>query len=85
MTPVDEDSLPVRRRKLGFANLDFSFPGILTDDTTCATLRRLPAYPIRHIRTGQFVRDAQGNYVPLWEEEFVMEQSARDVERHAGN
>ena len=85
VTPVDEDSLSVRRRDLGFANLDFYFPGIMIDDTTCATLRRLPAYPIRHIRTGQFVRDAQGNYAPLWEEEFVMEQSARDVERQAGN
>ena len=74
--PVDEKSLPVQKRKGGFDNLDFYFPGIEIDDTTCAALQRLPAYPIRRIATGQFVRGDEGNYVHLWEGEFVMEQGA---------
>ena len=76
VTPVDEESLPVQKRKGGFDNLDFYFPGIEIDDTTCAALQRLPAYPIRRLATGQFVRDDEGNYVHLWEGEFVMEQGA---------
>ena len=35
----------------------------------------LPAYTIRHIRTGQFVTDAQGSFVHLWEGEFFVDRS----------
>ena len=85
VTPVHEESLPPHRRKYGFDNLDFPFSASTTDSTTCSALQPLPVYPIRQIRTGQFVEDASGNYEHLWQGEFVMEEPAGDVERRAGN
>ena len=75
--PVDDRDLPERRRVYGFENRDFDFwrHGFKTNDNRCAVMRRLPVYPIRHIRTGQFVKDAQGNYVHLWEGEFSTAQA----------
>ena len=48
-------------------------------------MRRLPAYPIHSIRTGQAVKDTQDNYVHLWEGEFSTAQGSRSVEPRAGN
>ena len=73
VTPVDVGDLPEPRRRYGFENRDFSRSGMAIDGQSCILKRSLPSYPIRHIRTGQFVKDAQGSYEHLWEEEFVME------------
>ena len=86
--PVNEEFLPPARRKYGFDNLDVpspSFSEYRNDSTTCSALRPLPAYPIYTVRTGQFVKNDEENYVHLWEGEFVMEQPGGDVERRAGN
>ena len=85
VTPVDERDLPEHRRRDGFDDLGFSPGGLKTDDQRCVVRRRLPDYPIRHIHTGQFVEDAQGNHRNLWEEEFSMNQDTWVMERRAGN
>ena len=85
VTPVDARDLPESRRRYGFENRDFSRSRLPIGGQRCAARRRLPDYPIRQIRTGQFVKDDEGNYVHLWEGEFVMEHSAGGVERRAGN
>ena len=74
--PVDEKDLPEPRRQHGFENEDFSQQGLDVGDQRCVVRKRLPAYPIRRIRTGQFVQDAQGNHVHLWGGEFSMAQGA---------
>ena len=76
VTPVDARDLPAPRRAYGFDNRNFSQGYWELDDRRCVARGWLPVYPIRHIRTGQFVEDAQGNYVNLWEGEFVMDPSA---------
>ena len=54
--PADPSDLPVARRKLGFANLDFQFADRGADiGGKCVAERELPPYPIERIRTGQFV------------------------------
>ena len=72
--PVDGSDLPERRRPHGFENRDFAQRAMRIGDRRCVVQGRLPIYPIRHIRTGQYVKDAQGNYVHLWEGEFSMDQ-----------
>ena len=76
--PVDESDLPERRRAYGFENRTFSQGGMEIGDGRCVVQKRLPAYPVRQIRTGQFVfvKDAQGAYRNLWEGGFVMDPSA---------
>lgn len=77
VTPVDDRDLPEERHPYGFENLDFARQALEIEPRRCAVRRVFPAYPIRHIRTGQFVREVQGNYyVNLWEAEFP----ARGVE-----
>ena len=73
--PVDARDLPAPRRAYGFDNRNFSQGYWELDDRRCVARGWLPVYPIRHIRTGQFVEDAQGNYVHLWEGEFSMAQA----------
>ncbi len=73
--PVNERDIPEYRRQYGFANEDFLQQG-LDIDGQCVVRKRLPAYPISRIRTGQFVKDAQRGYRTLWEGEFVMDPSA---------
>ena len=68
--PVDGKDLPEHRRRYGFENRDFSQANLEIRDGRCVVQKRLPAYPIRRIRTGQFVKDAQGNFVDLWKGEF---------------
>ncbi len=72
--PVDARDLPAPRRAYGFDNRNFSQGYWELDDRRCVATGRLPVYPIRHIRTGQFVKDVQGNHVNLWEDEFSMDQ-----------
>ena len=71
ITPVDDRALPEQRRQYGFDGRDFSHPGFRVDDTTCMLIRKLPDYPIRHIRTGQYTEKAQ-----LWKGEFFMNRGA---------
>lgn len=71
--PTERKDLLPGREQYGFNSHDFSWEGV-ERATSCWVLRRLPSYPIRHIRTGQYVKDAQGNYVHLWEGEFSMDQ-----------
>lgn len=85
VTPVDARDLPEPRRRYGFENRDFSRARLPIGGQRCAARRRLPDYPIRQIRTGQFVKDDEGNYVHLWEGEFVMEHPGGGVEQRAGN
>lgn len=76
--PVDGRVLPEDRRPAGFENRDFGLDsrGQIIGDRGCFASRRLPTYPIRQIRTGQFFQDAQGNYVTLWEAGLYMDQGA---------
>ncbi len=54
--PVQEADLPAERRQYGFDNRDFSFGeyGVRFDDK-CLIKVPLPDYPIKEIRTGQFI------------------------------
>ena len=78
--PVDESDLPERRRRSGFNNRDFGADYWELDDRRCVVQKKLPAYPIRQIRTGQFVKDAQGDFVHLWEGECLMTPAVGDGE-----
>ena len=86
--PVDARDLPEPRRRHGFENRDFSRAMLPIGGQRCAARRRLPDYPIRRIRTGQFVTVGEGDekrYLNLWKGEFVMEQGAGGREGRAGN
>ena len=85
VVPVDERDLSERRRQHGFENRDFTQRGMKIGDRRCVVQGRLPTFPIACIRTGQYVKDAQGNYVSLWEGEFSTAQDSRSVEPRAGN
>ena len=85
VVPVDERDLSERRRQHGFENRDFTQRGMKIGDRRCVVQGRLPTFPIAYIRTGQYVKDAQGNYVSLWEGEFSTAQDSRSVEPRAGN
>ena len=61
VTPVDATVLPRDRRQAGFDSLAMN---------SCTIERRLPAYAIRHIRTGQYAPDES----PLWAGEFTFDQ-----------
>lgn len=76
VTPLEDRDLPPNRVHYGFDNLDRNSLewGFRIDEFGCTIKRQLPAYAIRHIRTGQFVEDAQGNYVNLWEGEFFVDR-----------
>ena len=56
ITPADARVLPDRKRELGFDNFDFNFDGseVQARDDWCVAMRRLPAYPIERVKTGQF-------------------------------
>ena len=77
VTPVDETDLPPERGEYGFHNLDFQPRSeFRADEFGCTIARRIPGYALRHIRTGQSVKDTQGNYLLLWEGDFSMNQGA---------
>ena len=77
VTPVNKSDLP-KNNLSGFDNLNFSGrnSNFQINEFGCMKERRLPAYPIRHIRTGQYVKDADGRFLHLWEGEFSMKQTA---------
>ena len=79
--PVDPADLSERRRRHGFDNRDFR-PGAAALDRLwpavrgaswtrlgdrCLVATPLPGYPIRRVRTGQFVRLGGGELRTLWE------------------
>ena len=67
--PADISDLPAERRPAGFANLDFAFArwgGIF--DGKCLAVVPLPDYPIKEIRTGQYI-PGQGE---LWVVELMV-------------
>ena len=72
VTPTEETILPTDRVQAGFDSLDSNL---------CTTERELPAYAIRHIRTGQFTDTGH-----LWEAEFTPNQAgaSREDERAGG-
>ena len=65
--PGDNRDLPTERRPYGFDNLNFDFHrrGTMRDGW-CLAIAPLPDYPIKRLRTGQFVRAA----APVWESEI---------------
>ena len=73
VTPVEVTALPPKRLPYGFENLDFQHPGAFSiNEFGCTIARRLPAYAIRRIRTGQYI-PSEGR---LWEGEFTVVQTA---------
>ena len=61
--PEDTADLPRERRRYGFANRDFAFDRWGEHfEGKCLAVASLPDYPIREIRTGQYI-PGQG---PLW-------------------
>ena len=71
VTPMFEADLPSERIEHGYDNLDFFHVGATVGER-CVVRWQLPDYPIRHIRTGQYlvVRDAEDMLLQrLWEGE----------------
>ena len=71
VVPMREADLPPQRIEHGYANLDFHQAGV-TFGKRCVVRWQLPEYPIRRIRTGQYVavRDGEEVHVHnLWEGE----------------
>ncbi len=70
VVPVHPQDLPVPRRSYGFDNLDFHFPqyGVMFRGWCLAEVP-LPAYRIRSLRTGQYVR-REDSFQHVWEGEF---------------
>ena len=71
VTPVRGADLPPERIEHGYDNLDFLQAGV-TIGERCVVRWQLPDYPIRHIRTGQYVVVRDGEEVLLsrvWEGE----------------
>ncbi len=52
--PKNISDIPDQRRKHGFDNLDRDWTGVTTRNAQCIMSVPLPAYPIKHIRTGQW-------------------------------
>ena len=66
--PVDETDLPEGRARYGFDNKDFQAQSFQVGES-CTVERPLPDYPIRRIRTGQYI-PAKGR---LWEGEALID------------
>ena len=88
--PADPADLPEDRRRHGFDNLDFEPRGWKTPayppprratweriDGRCVVRAPLPGYPVRRIRTGQFVDDGAGGLRSLWEGEIDVAGAGR--------
>ena len=69
--PVDETDLPVGRLQIGYDNRDFLAWSLYVDKKrkTCAVKTSLSDYPIRRIRTGQFIEGKER----LWEGETIID------------
>ena len=71
VTPAREADLPPERIEHGYDNRDFFQVGATVGER-CVVRWHLPDYPIRHIRTGQYVvvQDGEDVHLPrLWEGE----------------
>ena len=70
VTPVDPRRLPAAERARGFANLDFAFyrRGVRLENACLATVP-LPAYALKRIRTGQWLR---GQNRALWQADIPL-------------
>ena len=71
VTPMREADMPPERIEHGYDNLDFFQVGATVGER-CVVRWQLPDYPIRHIRTGQYVvvQDGEDVLLPrLWEGE----------------
>ncbi len=78
LAPEDESDLPDERRRHGFDNLDFRFADRRHTfaDGACSVTVELPDYPVKTIRTGQFTRDADGQFFRrLWEGSYSPKRS----------
>ena len=60
VTPMREADLPPERTSTGYDNLDFYQAGVTLGER-CVVRWRLPDYPIRRIRTGQYVQVHDGS------------------------
>ena len=67
--PRRAPDLPAHRREIGFDSLDFNFGAneVQAQDDWCVAARRLPAYPIERIRTGQ-LKDG----IKLWQSDISL-------------
>lgn len=63
--PRDVRDLPVRQRRVGFANLDFQRDRGWRREDRCFALRFLPKFPIAELHTGQFVK--RYGFQTIWE------------------
>jgi len=69
--PVDVADLPAERQDAGFANLDFAFARYGGHfDGKCLATVPLPHYPVKSLRTGQYV-PGQGE---VWAAELMVER-----------
>ena len=70
VTPREARDLPAYSRAAGFDNLSFYFSqgGVRVDDA-CLAVAPLPAYPIRHLRVGQWLT---GEKRMLWQADLRM-------------
>ena len=71
VTPMREADLPPKRIEHGYDNQDFVQAGVAFGER-CVVRWLLPDYPVRRIRTGQFVEIREGEQVllpTLWEGE----------------
>ena len=64
--------LPAANRELGFAGRDFHFtaPYDFRTEATCMAVRQLPDYPVRRLRTGQYIPEGEQEGEQLWRVEF---------------
>ena len=88
--PADPAGLPEDRHRHGFDNRDFSpramapvwpwphpRPSWMRLNDRCLAAAPLPGYPIRRVRTGQFVRLEGGGWRSLWEGEIEFADEGR--------
>ena len=67
--PGDNSDLPPERQPYGFDNLNFDFRQRGTmQDGRCLAIAQLPDYPIKRIRTGQYIEGGD----PIWDSEIYL-------------
>ena len=75
IVPANHDDLPEQRKQYDFDNLDFDFNAYgWRNGGRCRAVRELPEYDISIIRTGQWVREANGDFRHTWEAEYHFER-----------
>ena len=81
VTPLRGDDLPEERRRAGFNNLDFNFDSRgVGFSGKCLAIAPLPDYPVKRIRTGQFVA-GRGE---IWRAEINIPAATQMREMEAG-